>query len=106
MSLLRAVRVWGVVLASLLLSFECSDELLRSATLPGLAARMSHCEREAWFNFLIPGAIILIGLASTVLGVKCSSSIQAARVDACLDSGGSYDYETEHCDHETSHPVP
>ena len=25
-------------------------------------------------------------------------------VDACLDSGGSYDYERSVCDHQSSHP--
>jgi len=25
-------------------------------------------------------------------------------VDACLDSGGSYNYDTQQCDHEQSHP--
>ena len=32
--------------------------------------------------------------------------IDWARVDNCLDQGGSYDYEREVCDFEASHPSP
>lgn len=32
--------------------------------------------------------------------------IDWARVDACLDDGGSYDYETGECDFNWNHPSP
>ncbi len=31
---------------------------------------------------------------------------EASAVDSCLDKGGSYDYERQRCDFETTHPVP
>ena len=32
--------------------------------------------------------------------------IDWARVDDCLDKGGSYDYESGECDFETNHVIP
>jgi len=32
--------------------------------------------------------------------------IDWARVDDCLDQGGSYDYEGGECDFETNHVIP
>lgn len=32
--------------------------------------------------------------------------IDWARVDDCLDRGGSYDYESDECDFDSNHPAP
>jgi len=63
-------------------------------------------EREAYSQWVIPGCIPLVGLLSALLATVCFHTIDAARVDSCLDAGGSYNYETGECDHEQSHPVP
>ena len=65
-----------------------------------------HFEREAWLQWLIPGSILIIGLISSLIGLTCFHTIEAARVDACLDSGGSYNYEADRCDHQANHPGP
>lgn len=67
---------------------------------------LGHFEREAYVQWLVPGSILVAGLISVVVGAMCFSVIDAARVDACLDSGGSYDYESGECDLEQSHPGP
>jgi hypothetical protein len=67
---------------------------------------VDHFHREAWLQWLIPGSILIIGLLVTLFATMCHRTIEAARVDACLDSGGSYDYKTGRCDHQTNHPGP
>ncbi len=61
-------------------------------TSPGIAA---------W----LPIALIAIGFIA-VLGFFLISNTQTARVDACLDAGGSFDYERDACDHKASRPGP
>lgn len=65
---------------------------------------MEHFEREAYLQWLIPGSILLIGLLSALIGVCATHAVTAARVDSCLDAGGSFDYERGECDMEASHP--
>jgi hypothetical protein len=67
---------------------------------------VEHFEREAYLQWLIPGSILFIGLLSALIVVCALPTIRAARVDSCLDAGGSYDYERGECDLEASHPVP
>lgn len=67
---------------------------------------MSHFQREAKLQWLIPASILIIALLATVFGSLCHPGLQALRVDACLDSGGSFDYESGQCDHERSHRSP
>ncbi len=65
---------------------------------------MRHFERESYLQWLVPGIMLAVALLS---GLLCARpAIRAARVDACLDSGGSYDYEREECDTEKSRPGP
>ena len=45
-----------------------------------------------------------------LLGALCGAIflffIDWARVDDCLDKGGSYDYELGECDFESNHTIP
>jgi hypothetical protein len=59
---------------------------------------VDHFERDAYIQWLIPGSILIVGLLSTLLGLVCFRTIDAARADRCLDAGGSYDYERDVCD--------
>lgn len=47
------------------------------------------------------GATLLLFFAWTVVLL-----IDWGRVDACLDKGGSYDYERGECDFQSSHVAP
>lgn len=67
---------------------------------------VGHFEREAYIQWVIPGSILVAGLLSVLVGTVCFNAIETARVDSCLDSGGSYDYERGECDLERSHPRP
>ena len=49
---------------------------------------------------LVGATILLLVVWAVVLFVDW------ARVDDCLDKGGSYDYQRGECDFETSHVVP
>ena len=48
---------------------------------------------------------ILLALLAVAFQLGCDPGA-AARVDSCLDRGGSYDYELDECDLERSHPGP
>ena len=65
---------------------------------------MSHFEREAKVDLWLLLAPLLVGLVVTILAVFVFDVIDAARIDRCLDRGGSYDYESEECDFSASHP--
>lgn len=65
-----------------------------------------HFEREAYLSALFPGSIFVAPVLLAIVLLCACNPIQAARVDACLDRGGSYDYEAEACDLEENHPVP
>jgi hypothetical protein len=54
----------------------------------------------------LPELIILSSAVFATSPFLACNPLQAARVDDCLDRGGSYDYESETCDLEQSHPVP
>lgn len=47
-------------------------------------------------------ALILTAIALVSIWI---ASKEFRAIDACLDSGGSYDNETRSCDHEASHPA-
>lgn len=47
------------------------------------------------------GATLLLFVAWAI-----TLSIEWARIDDCLDRGGSYDYDRDECDFETNHYVP
>jgi len=49
---------------------------------------------------LVGATILLLVVWAVVLFVDW------ARVDDCLDKGGSYDYQRGECDFETNHVVP
>ena len=42
----------------------------------------------------------------TILSLLACNPIESARVDDCLDRGGSYNYEAKVCDFDKSHTVP
>ena len=52
------------------------------------------------FGALFAITVLLFAVWAVVLFVGPTS------VDACLDQGGSYDYELQRCDFESDHPVP
>jgi len=47
--------------------------------------------------------LILLIVIAVVISWFASKEFRA--IDACLDSGGSYEYPTRSCDHVVSHPV-
>lgn len=67
---------------------------------------MDHFEREAYLQWLIPGTLLVVALLAGLIVTCALPVIREVRVDACLDSGGSYDYEADRCDPEASHPAP
>ena len=67
---------------------------------------MGHFEREAKLNILIVLGPIIIALVLGMLGVFVLGLIDNARIDECLDRGGSYNYPAELCDFSESHPAP
>ena len=67
---------------------------------------MGHFEREAYLNAWFLGSIFVFPVLLAIAWFFACNPIQAARVDDCLDRGGSYDYEAKVCDFEESHPVP
>lgn len=60
-----------------------------------------HFKLEAkimvWF-FIAP---IILGIIVAIVYPKIA---HGSRVDACLDSGGSFNYQICECDHEKNHP--
>jgi hypothetical protein len=48
--------------------------------------------------------LVLVALvAASFLGLR---AFRAVQIDACLDRGGSFDYEAGVCDFDRSHPAP
>jgi hypothetical protein len=64
--------------------------------------RVGRLNATVWLSVAVLVTAIVASLAAMLL-IELAAS---ARIDACLDSGGSYDYEREACDHERSHPRP
>ena len=52
------------------------------------------------FGALFGITVLLFAVWAVVLFVGPTS------VDACIDQGGSYDYEQQRCDFERNHPAP
>jgi hypothetical protein len=63
-------------------------------------------ERGAPVRWILLGSILVVGLIASLIKVCAFPAVRAARIDSCLDSGGSYDYDLDRCDHEASHPLP
>ena len=50
--------------------------------------------KEAKLMFLIPLALIILGILVSLLVPKISKQLD---IDSCLDTGGKYDYENNKC---------
>jgi hypothetical protein len=48
--------------------------------------------------------VLAISLAGAMGPLTVSYARETLSVDVCLDSGGSYDYSSNRCDHSVSHP--
>lgn len=64
---------------------------------------MSRFKRAAQLNLFGFVAFVAVSLLIAFLVVTLREQL---RIDACLDSGGSYDYDAGRCDHRESHPSP
>jgi len=67
---------------------------------------MSHFEREAKLQLWLVAGPLLFTAAAGFVAFACRDAIDAARVDSCLDAGGSYDYAAGRCDFDDSHAAP
>ena len=60
--------------------------------------RVGFFEREAKFQFFGLSAFFIVPVVLTVLYVFACNPIEFARVDACLDRGGSFNYDRQECE--------
>jgi len=67
---------------------------------------VGHFEREAYLQWLFPGAFLLVGFLAALLGTVCFRIADAVSAGRCLDAEGSYDYDQGRCDFEVQHPGP
>jgi hypothetical protein len=66
-------------------------------------------QREGWVEVstspglrsLLPLLLLGVGLVAAFTTLVCSDS-EWLRVDACLDAGGSFDYESGECEHRAN----
>ena len=72
-----------------------------------MLSRYKKTEAPSWQRRLLLLLGALSGATFLLFAVwAVTLFIDWARVDDCLDQGGSYDYEREACDFAANHPSP
>lgn len=89
-------RVWHSVVDVGLLA------LVVSSVRYGLVARRQRRVSDAVVHLYVPLVLLFSG---ALLAVPLLLLDSTGPIDACLDSGGSFNYETCTCDYQKSHPV-